>query len=83
MCDLKLDVDLGAGKHRAGWYVLDAKRLFRVTIPKAHASWGPGIQKDLLRKTRLSPEEFDDLVRCPMSGPQYAERARELFTEEA
>ena len=35
--------------------------------------------RDLLRTTRLSPEEFDDLVRCPMTGPQFAERARELF----
>ena len=81
-CDAKLNISFRGGKHRAGWYVLDGKKLFRVTIPNAHSSWGPPVQKALFRNTRLSAEEFDDLVRCPMSGPQYAERARELFAEE-
>ncbi len=36
----------------------------------------------LFKATRLSPEEFDDLVRCPMTGPQFEARARELFGPE-
>ena len=40
---------------------------------------GASPYRSLLKTTRLSPEEFDDLVRCPMTGPQFAERARALF----
>ena len=76
----KLDIDFREGKHRTGWYRLpDGEALFHVTLPKAHRNWSKPVQRSLLKATRLSPDEFDDLVRCPMTGPQFAERARELF----
>ena len=37
------------------------------------------MRHSLFKATRLSTEEFDDLVRCPMTGPQFEARARELF----
>ena len=76
----KLGLAFRSAKHRSGTYYLpDGQPLFSVTLPKAHRSWSRGVQRDLLKATQLSPAEFDDLVRCPMTGPQFAERARELF----
>ena len=48
-------------------------------MPKAHSNWSKSVQRSLLKVTELAPDEFDDLVRCPMTGPQFAERARALF----
>ena len=48
-------------------------------MPKAHSNWSKSVQRSLLKVTEPSREEFDDLVRCPMTGPQFAERARALF----
>ena len=81
-CENKLAIAFGSGKHRSGWYLLNGRKLFKITIPKAHAEWGPQAKKDFLGKTRLSSEEFDDLIRCSMTGPAFASRAAELFTEE-
>ena len=79
----KLGIDFREGKHRSGWYRLpDGEALFRVTLPKAHRRWSRTVQHSLLRATRLTPDEFDDLVTCPMTGPQFAARARVLFGED-
>ena len=48
-------------------------------MPKAHRDWSIKTKASMLAATRLSREEFDDLVRCPMTGPQFEARARELF----
>ena len=48
-------------------------------MPKAHGNRSKSVQRALLKVTELAPDEFDDLVRCPMTGPQFAERAREMF----
>ena len=79
----KLGIDFREGKHRSGWYRLpDGAALFRVTLPKAHRNWSRRVQRSLLNSTRLTPTEFGDLVTCPMTGPQFAARARELFRED-
>ena len=77
----KLGVQFREGKHRTGWYRLPegGAGLFFVALPKAHRRWSPTVLHSLFKATRLSPEEFDDLVRCPMTGPQFEARARELF----
>lgn len=80
----KLGIQFREGKHRTGWYRLPGTDtgLFPVTLPKAHRRWSPSVRHSLFKATRLSPEEYDDLVRCPMTGPQFEARARELFGPE-
>ena len=75
----KLGISFGGGQHRSGWYTLDGRKLFRIVLPKAHRDWGVSTKSNIFQQTKLSPDEFDDLVRCPMTGPQFAARARELF----
>ena len=77
--ETKLGSRLSGSRHRSGWYMLDGRKLFRGIMPKAHSNWSKSGQRSLLKVTELSSEEFDDPVRCPMTGPQFAERAREMF----
>lgn len=78
----KLEIDFREGKHRVGWYWLDGRKAFRVTMPNIHENWGPPVQRSLLKATKLSPDEFSNLVSCSMTGPQFAARARELFKKD-
>ena len=48
-------------------------------MPKSHRDWGVKTKSSIFKKTRLSRNEFHDLVTCPMTGPQFEARARELF----
>ena len=48
-------------------------------MPKSHRDWGVKTKSSIFKKTGLSRDEFHDLVSCPMTGPQYEARARELF----
>ena len=75
----KLDIPFRGDRHRSGWYTLGDRRLFRIVMPKAHRDWSIKTKASMFGATRLSREEFDDLVRCPMTGPQFEARARELF----
>ncbi len=77
--ETKLGIRLSGSRHRSGCYTLDGRKLFRVIMPKAHSNWSKSVQRSLRKATELAPDEFDDLVRCPMTGPQFAERARALF----
>lgn len=77
----KLGIDFREGKHRVGWYWLDGRKAFRVIMPYIHENWGPHVQRSLLKATKLSPDEFSNLVSCSMTGPQFAARARVLFRE--
>ena len=48
-------------------------------MPKSHRDWAIKTKATMFTATRLSRDEFDDLVTCPMTGPQFEARARELF----
>ena len=78
----KLAIPFRGDRHRSGWYTLGDRKLFRIVMPKSHRDWAIKTKSTMFSATRLSPEEFDDLVRCPMTGPQYEARARELFARD-
>lgn len=78
----KLAIPFRGDRHRSGWYTLGDRKLFRIVMPKSHRDWAIKTKSSLFAATRLSPEEFDALVRCPMTGPQFEARARELFAED-
>lgn len=75
----KLGIRFRSGKHLVGWYRLDGKDTIRFLLPKKHGKWSPGVQRDLIAKTRLTPDEFKELVGCSMSESQYADRLREII----
>lgn len=64
--------DIRHGRERHGWYFLDEKPMFRVTMPNIHGkTLSPGFLRQCRRSTRLTTQQYANLVRCPMSGKEY------------
>ena len=70
----KLQLTLRSGRELNGYYELDGKKLFRVTLMHEYAGqeYRIGTLKKIRESLHLLPEDFDLLVRCPMSGADYA-----------
>lgn len=76
----KLRLDFRSGSERNAWYVLDGRKQLRVTIPRVHgSSFSPEVLRDLRNQLKLNQLEFDNLVTCPMTGSNYANKIRELL----
>lgn len=77
--DQKNGFDRRTTKEKYGWYYLDGVRLFRISskLPSS-GSVGKGRIKSLRNYLYLDADEFDDLCRCPMSGPDFHENIRQL-----
>ena len=67
-----------SGPHFTGWYILEGKKTHRISIPKGRKTLSTGVQKDVREKLRLSEEEFFSLIKCPMTGKDYAAKMQEL-----
>lgn len=72
----KLSIRFREGKERVGWYYLEGKKAIRFTIPHIHKSWGPGTINDIARRSRLTKDEFGQLVDCPIDARSYEEIVR-------
>ena len=59
------------------WLELDGKKVTRGTVTKSNDELRAGTQASIRNQLRLSREQFDDLVVCPMSGVDYYELLRE------
>jgi hypothetical protein len=62
----------GRGKHEKGKIFVDGKFAAKVKVPNEHdrvmkKSKSQYIARDL----HLSDSEFNDLIDCPLTGPQY------------
>lgn len=58
------------------WLELDGKKITRVTVTKGNADLKVGTEASIRSQLRLSREQFDDLVICPMTGTDYYELLR-------
>jgi len=59
------------------WLELDGRKVTRVTVTKSNDELRVGTQASIRNQLRLSREQFDDLIACPMSGADYYELLRE------
>jgi len=59
------------------WLELDGKKVTRVTVTKSNDELRVGTQASIRNQLRLSRQQFDDLILCPMSGSGYYELLRE------
>ena len=60
------------------WVIMDGKKLLRITRPQVHrgGSVPRGTLASIRRATRLNAEEFEQLIRCPMSRSEYRDLIR-------
>jgi hypothetical protein len=58
--------------------VIDGKAVLRVTLPKIHASdIFEGTLQEIRKQLALTKAEFDRLISCPMTGPEYEDLIRQ------
>ena len=72
-----------SGKELKGWYWLDGKKALPVYVPHEHGGGhGDSLTYNVLRNVRnnlkVTTQEFDDLYKCPMSGPDYDTKVRSM-----
>ena len=69
-------------KESNAWYMLDGRRLFRVTIPKGKAGdFAIGTKKNIVNQFRLTNEQFGQLHECTLSGTDYESLIRAKMAE--
>ena len=60
--------------HPVFWYVLDDKKVLRITLPNQHGGSGSlstGFIKQVQNSFRLSTQQFEALVECPLSAEEF------------
>ena len=56
---------------------LDGKRVLRVTVPKGRGRLHPRTAGKIRDQLKLDPEQFQRLVKCPLTGPGYEQILRD------
>lgn len=75
-CSRKLGIDFRAGgsgrsPHDTGWYRLEGKKTARITVARGRKPIPPKTYRSMAGQLKLTVEEFDDLLDCPMGGAEY------------
>ncbi len=74
----------GRSKHQKGYIYIDGKVEAKVKIPNNHNR----IMKEsksqyIATSLHLSHDEFNDLIDCPISGPQYFDLLRKSLEKKS
>ena len=70
-CETKLEITFRSGNELNGWFVLQGKKTARITIPKGRKPIPPKTYKTMAYQLKLTAQEFDDLLACPLSSEEY------------
>jgi len=74
----KVGLSFRTGQERNAWYILDGKKVLRVTAPKTHKGTVPkGTAGQIRNDLMLTIHEFRDLIACPISGSDYEQIIRD------
>ena len=75
--DKRNGFDRRTTREKFGWYYVDGERQFYVSskLPPS-GSVGRGRVHALRNYLQLDRDQFDDLCKCPMSGPDYHDLIR-------
>lgn len=73
----KLLINFATGKELNGWFYYKERKILRVTIPKGRDELKIGTQNSIRNKLRLSANDFDDLINCPLRLEDYIDILKE------
>ncbi len=77
-CENKLRVPFREGKEFNGWVSINNKKLARITVPKGRKDIFPKTYKSMANQLKLTTEQFDDLLECPLNWEQYTEIVKKV-----
>ncbi len=79
--DKKVPGQYRSGKEEIYWVVLEGRKRFKVRVPKGRGEWGIGFQESVRKDLQLNHDEFDHLVDCTLTGPDYEEMLHEKLSQ--
>lgn len=79
VCENKLNIKFRCNKECNGWFEHDGKKIARVSIPKGRKPIPPKTYTSMAKQLKLSVEDMDNLLACPLSLESYVA----ILTEKA
>lgn len=76
-CENKLDINFRTTKECNGWYTYNNKKVARITVPQGRKPLPPKTYKSMASQLKLSIDEFDDLLDCPLDRNKYESLLKE------
>lgn len=73
VCENKLGITFRHGKENNGWFEYEGRKITRVTIPCGRKPIPPKTYSSIAKQLRISSEELDELLKCPLSYVDYIE----------
>lgn len=73
ICEKKLEIEFQARKHFKGWYKLNGVKKTKIIVPLGKKYVPKGTYKSMAQQLKLEVQEFDDLLKCPLSAEEYKE----------
>lgn len=70
-CENKLNIEFRSGKEFNGWYYHRNKKAARITVSKGRKPIHPKTYKTMAKQLKLTVEQFDDLLECPLEKQGY------------
>ena len=71
VCETKLQIEFRDAKEYNGWYLLDGKKVCRITVSKGKKFIPPKTYKTMAGQLKLAVKEFDQMLACPLSKANY------------
>jgi len=81
-CEKKLNIVFRSNGEFNGWYCLDGNKTCRITIPKGRKNIRTETYKSMARQLKLSIQDFDELLECPLTPEKYVVKLRERLSNE-
>jgi hypothetical protein len=72
-CEKKLGIEFRKSRSAEfnGWFIFGNKKVARVTVPKGRKFIPPKTYKAMAAQLKLTIEEFDNLLECPLKRNNY------------
>jgi hypothetical protein len=70
-CEDKLNIVFRHNGELNGWFISGRLKVARITIPKGRKPIPPKTYKFMAKQLKLTVEEFDGLLECPIGYNEY------------
>jgi hypothetical protein len=77
-CENKLRIKLRGKKELKGWFLVDEKKTARISVPTGRKFIPPKTYKSMATQLKLTVEQFDGLLECPLGYNDYVMLLQDL-----
>ena len=76
VCEDKLHIRFRDAGEYNGWFILDGRKVARITVPKGRKFIPQGTYGNMARQLKLTVSQFDELLDCPLKKPRFEQILR-------